>query len=43
MSESGSTYNSDSKAKWINQKDKEGLTCLHYAVFAGRLDMVQLL
>jgi hypothetical protein len=36
-------YTSESKKLWINRKDNEGFTCLHYAVFRGNTRLAFLL
>lgn len=32
-------YTFERKKNWLNKKDNEGFTCVHYAVFRGNLDL----
>ena len=36
-------YTIHDKKNWLNRKDKEGFTCLHYAVFKGNFKVTKLL
>jgi ankyrin repeat protein len=36
-------FNETSKLSWVNAKDQEGFTCLHYSVFRGNFKMVKML
>ena len=36
-------YHDEGKREWVNQKDLDGFTALHYAVFRHNLKLVQLL
>lgn len=36
-------YNKERKARWINLKDFEGFSCLHYSVFKGNYKLAVLL
>lgn len=35
-------FNEMSKINWINAKDRDGFTCLHYTVFRGNLKMAKI-
>ena len=35
-------YSLEKKAKWLQMKDNEGFSCLHYSVFRGNFKMAQL-
>ena len=35
-------YSFEKKAKWLQMKDNEGFSCLHYSVFRGNFKMAQL-
>lgn len=36
-------YTAADKKTWLNRKDKDGFTCLHYAVFKGNFKITRLL
>lgn len=36
-------YSLERKRLWLNRKDNEGFTCLHYAVFRGNASLAFLL
>lgn len=38
-----SKYTTERKAKWLKQKDNDGFSCLHYAVFRANFKMATLL
>lgn len=36
-------YTGERKRAWLNRKDNEGFTCIHYAVFRGNIELAMLL
>lgn len=37
------SFTTDRKRKWLNKKDNEGFSCIHYAVFRGNANLAFLL